>query len=430
MGGGKTAALINEGQQLNLDYPGNFGLLIRKTWPSFCDTVLPQVEKFIDTKLIVDWNHSSKYITYQNGSRIRYGGLGDRSDDWEKWMSGEYGWIAIDQAEQFTELEFEMLATRLRLKLPGILYFFLLSCNPTIGWIKEVFIESNREDHIFIPSLPTDNSANLPEDYIKRMIKILTPQRKKALLDGDWEAVGEPDNVYNYLELEKATKRKVEPSLPVEIGCDVARSGDDETTIILRQGLHVRTYKEPKKGHDTMRTTGEIWRCCQEEIIPNWGPELTKITIKVDADGLGAGVVDRLKEQRLEKAAQYMEIILGRLKPKEREDLQKAGWELRIKVVEIHGSGKAKEPSEFKNQRAEIHFGLLELVKELDLPPERELLTQLMAIKYKVNSAGQVQIVEKSEIKKKLGRSPDLAEGYIYALADVRKKSKARIWRA
>ena len=52
MGGGKTAALINEGQQLNLDYPGNFGLLIRKTWPSFQDSVLPQMEK-LDRKSVV-----------------------------------------------------------------------------------------------------------------------------------------------------------------------------------------------------------------------------------------------------------------------------------------------------------------------------------------------------------------------------------------
>ena len=60
MGGGKTAALINEGIQLNLDYPGNFGLLMRKTWPSFRDTVLPQLEKFLDKNLVANWNQSEK----------------------------------------------------------------------------------------------------------------------------------------------------------------------------------------------------------------------------------------------------------------------------------------------------------------------------------------------------------------------------------
>ena len=243
MGGGKTAALINEGIQLNLDYPGNFGLLMRKTWPSFRDTVLPQLEKFLDTHLIANWNHSENLILMINGSRIRYGGIGDRSDDWEKFMSGEYGWIALDQAEQFTEKEFMMLATRLRLNLPGIYYYFLLSCNPNIGWIKERFIERNPRDHIFIPSLPTDNLANLPANYITKMKEILTPMLIKALLEGDWEAVGEPDNVYNYIAVQAAKKRKLEAGLPVEIGGDIARSGEDETIIILREGLRISLTK-------------------------------------------------------------------------------------------------------------------------------------------------------------------------------------------
>ena len=62
MGGGKTGALINEGIRLNLNYPGNFGLLLRKTWPSFRDTELPQLEKFLDLALVADWNKSEKMI--------------------------------------------------------------------------------------------------------------------------------------------------------------------------------------------------------------------------------------------------------------------------------------------------------------------------------------------------------------------------------
>lgn len=427
MGGGKTGALINEGNQLNLDYPGNFGLLIRKTWPSFRDTVLPQVEKFIDLRLVADWNRSEKYIVYKNLSRIRYGGLGDKPDDWEKWMSGEYGWIAIDQAEQFTELEFQMLATRLRLNIPDILYFFLLSCNPNVGWIKEIFIERAPEDYIFIPSLPTDNLANLPQGYIKRMKNILTPKQQKALLDGNWDAVGDPDNVYNYAGVQEAMRRSVKGSLPVDIGVDVARGGDDESVIILREGLRVRIHNRAQ-GHDTMRTTGEIWRCCQDKVIPKWKDQLDRISIKVDADGVGGGVVDRLKEQRREKEELYTAMILKLVSPERKEELVKAEYRLRIKVIEIHGSGKPKDPVHFKNLRAEIHWGLRELLEELDLPNDREVSSQMMALKHKTNSAGQIVIIPKDEIKQKLGRSPDLAEGIIYALADIKPVKEPRIW--
>lgn len=427
MGGGKTGALINEGIALNLDYPGNFGLLMRKTWPSFRDTTLPQLEKFLDLELVGDWNHTDKMIYMINGSKIRYGGTGDKPNDWEKFMSGEYGWIALDQAEQFTLLEYQMLATRLRLMLPGIRYFFLLSCNPNIGWIKEIFIESNLEDHVFIPALPEDNKENLPPGYIERMEKILTPKQRKALLKGDWEAVGEPDNVYTYIEVQKAARRHVEASEPIEIGGDIARSGDDETVIILREGLKI-TIHNRAQGHDLMRTAGEIWKCCQNRIIPKWKWRLKKITIKIDADGIGAGVVDRVKEQRREKEKLYTDMILKMVDKKKRDVLNEQGYRVRIKIIEIHGAARAREPAVYKNQRAEIHWGMRELLGDLDIPNDRELMTQLMAIKYKTNSAGQIQIEDKESIKERLGRSPDVAEGVIYSLASIKPLKESRIW--
>ncbi len=419
LGGGKTAAIINESIQLLLDYPGNFGLLMRKTWPSFRDTTLPQLEKFLDRGLVADWNHSNKTILLINGSKLRYGGVGPGSDDWQSFMGGEYGFIALDQAEEFSETEFRMLSSRLRLNLPGIHYYFLLTCNPDPGWLKERFIEKNLPDHRFVPALPTDNLANLPKDYIDKLRDILDENQIKALLEGDWEAVGAPDNVYAYLKVKAALGRKAQPGLPVEIGVDVARSGDDETDIVLREGLRVSVWSQGR-GHDTMRTTGEIWRCVSERVVPTWGLRLPKLRIKVDADGLGAGVVDRLREQRREKEELYTAFILEKADPKEDEEARKAGYRFRIEIVEIHGSGKSSEPVKYKNLRAEIHWSLRELLDDIALPDDRELLSQLIAIKYKVNSAGQIEILHKDQIKEKLGRSPDLAEAILYALVDIK----------
>jgi len=238
--------------------------------------------------------------------------------------------------------------------------------------------------------------------------------------------VGEPDNVYTYEAIQKAMRRTAKGTLPVEIGCDVARGGDDETVIVLREGLKVRLHNRAQ-GHDTMRTTGEIWKCCQDRIIPKWKDRLDRISIKVDADGVGGGVVDRLKEQRREKEELYTAIILKMLSPERKEELEKAEYKLRIKIVEIHGSGKPKDRVHFKNLRAEIHWGLRELLGDLDLPNDREVSSQTMALKHKTNSAGQIVIIPKEEIKEKLGRSPDLAEAIIYALADIKPATEPRI---
>lgn len=427
---GNTAALINEGITLNLDYPGNFGLLMRKTWPSFRDTVLPQLERFLDRRLVEAWNLSEKLIEFVNGSRLRYGGIGDAPDDWQKFMSGEYGWIALDQAEEFTEQEFKMLSTRLRLMLPGIRYFFLLGCNPTQGWIKERFIERRLADHVFIPSLPTDNAQNLPADYIARMREILGDKRLiQALLEGNWDAVEEPDNVYAYAKVVAAMTRTVEADEPIELGNDVARGGDDETVIALREGMRVRLVSIAK-GHDTMRTAGENWRIIRDELLPRWGEKLKKVRIKVDADGLGAGVVDRLKEQRKEKEEEFTGLVLEKLPREKAQELCEQGYKIKFEIVEIHGSGKPRQPAKFKNLRAEVHWALRDVLDSVALPHDPELRAQLLSIRYKINSAGQIEIVPKEEIKEKLGRSPDRAEGIIYALATEPPGATPRVWRA
>ena len=79
--------------------------------------------------------------------------------------------------------------------------------------------------------------ANLPADYLDKMQGILDENQRRALLKGDWEAVGAPDNVFNYLKVKAAMDRREDPGLPVEIGVDVARSGEDETDILLREEL-------------------------------------------------------------------------------------------------------------------------------------------------------------------------------------------------
>jgi phage terminase large subunit len=424
MGGGKTAAIINEGIQLSLDYPGNLGLLMRKTLPSFRDTVLPQLERFLPEELFEDWNQSEKIITFINKSRIRYGGLGDGPNDWQKFMGGEYGWIGLDQAEEFTEKEFLMLATRLRLKLPNIRRHLILTCNPDPGWLKERFIEKNLPDHIFIPALPTDNLGNLPDDYIQKMESVLDENQRKALLRGDWEAVGAPDNVYSYLWLKAAMTRKEDPGDPVEIGVDVARDGDDETVIVEREGLRV-SVADTDQGVDLMKTTGKIWKLIVDKILPARKYQLFGITIKVDADGLGAGVVDRLKETKSDKEEEISEKILKVAGKEAAARMRANGFRFRIRIIEIHGSAKASDPARFKNLRAEIHWSLREVLDVISLPDDRELLSQLMAIKYRVNSAGQIEIIPKDEIKKKLGRSPDRAEGVLYSLADIKPAGTA-----
>jgi hypothetical protein len=77
-------------------------------------------------------------------------------------------------------------------------------------------------------------------------------------------------------------------SAPIVIGVDPARFGADATVIAVRQGRDIVKIMR-HRGDDTMTVVGHVI-----EAIEEFKPTL----VVIDEGGLGAGIVDRLKEQR------------------------------------------------------------------------------------------------------------------------------------
>jgi len=178
--------------------------------------------------------------------------------------------------------------------------------------------------------------------------------------------------------VQAAVQRSLDPGEPVELGVDVARYGPDETVFLLRQGPVARIKKIIPMG-DTMDTTGHTIKMLLET-----GAEAAKI----DADGLGAGVYDRMKEQG---------------KP----------------ALEMRSGMKASDSERFANTRSEWWWGLRERFEEgdIDIEEDEELISQLSSMKYKVNSRGQIQVESKDEMKKRGLPSPDRADALMLAYA-------------
>lgn len=179
--------------------------------------------------------------------------------------------------------------------------------------------------------------------------------------------------------IEAAQARQLKPGAPIQLGVDVARYGEDETVLYLRRGSVVRMH-----GSHAMSTTMETvgWTVHAMD-------ETDAEIAKVDADGIGAGVYDRLVE-------------LGR------------------SVYEIRGGMTASDPERFANRRAEWYWGLRERFEtgDIDIPEDDdELASQLANLKWKVNSRGQIIIESKDEMKKRGLSSPDRADGVCYAFA-------------
>jgi phage terminase large subunit len=168
---------------------------------------------------------------------------------------------------------------------------------------------------------------------------------------------------------------------------DVARFGADHTVFAFANEDGVKEIIRAPKA-DTMETVGHVIKSFQDH-----GAFERVDEIRIDADGLGAGVYDRLKEQ------------LGNI------------------IVEMRGGMRATENERYLNRRAEWYFTTR---KKLDpdgdskifIPNNNNLIAQLTSVKWKINSRGLIQIESKEDMKKRGVKSPDEADAVIMALAN------------
>lgn len=191
-----------------------------------------------------------------------------------------------------------------------------------------------------------------------------------------------------------------DPVGPYEIGCDIARFGDDRTTIITRRGPCAMNAREIRK-----MDTVEVEAALKDEALRVSSSEFEAkhVAIKIDVTGgLGAGPYDHLKA---------------------------AGWN----VHAINSSEKANNEEQYKNRRSELWFDTRDRAREkrLDLSRLRKdirerLERELSAPKYK--AAGQKVVEDKAQMKQRLGYSPDLADGLNLAFAPLGKKVRVFNW--
>jgi phage terminase large subunit len=206
--------------------------------------------------------------------------------------------------------------------------------------------------------------------------------------DGDFPR--QEDDVLISLELtEPCTTREPRQGFgPRRLGVDVAWKGADRTTLVLRQGDvvdHLAVYAKD----DTMVTVGHIM-----QILAPWGVD----EIYVDVVGLGAGVHNRLDELRRE----------GRH---------------RCQVIAVNVAEKAPPTYAPADARAHLlrdHLWL-EVKRWLqddapvfcaqDRTACEDLAGELASVAFQPNSQGLIVIEDKERMRKRLGHSPDLADG-------------------
>lgn len=191
----------------------------------------------------------------------------------------------------------------------------------------------------------------------------------------------------------------------VELGCDIARFGVDETIIMLRRGVRARIYKTLHQ-RDLMTVTGEIVRA-----IKDTGAR----RCKVDDSGLGGGVTDRLMELRSEgEFYDHGEIEIVPINVGQGASDRHS-----------RDSNERGESDRFINLRAELFWHLRGLFEtgEIAIEDDDDLSGQLVGLKYSITSRGQIQLESKDQMKKRGLPSPDRADALMLCFAPTQPKS-------
>jgi hypothetical protein len=205
----------------------------------------------------------------------------------------------------------------------------------------------------------------------------------QARVLGEFPAEDESTLISLYLA-EQAYERRDEPNLvdlkaQIIMGVDVARGGD-YSAIVVRRGMELLGVFKYSVA-DTMKVAG--W-------VENKMREFKPSQVFIDVIGIGAGVVDRLRELGHSNA-------------------------IGINVGEAPSSTETKE--RFQNLRAQIWWTAREWLIEGGMLTDKELVSDVSSPQIEYTSRGQVKIEPKEKIRKRLGRSPDLGDAFTLTFA-------------
>jgi hypothetical protein len=242
----------------------------------------------------------------------------------------------------------------------------------------QLYTEALGKDDWFAGLYPVDKTGVIPPDEIASLLTTMPPDLYRQEYLCDFTAA-HADSYIDFVTVHEAAKREIpgHNPAPLVFGLDVARFGDDRTVLVQRRGRVLEDIKI-RRGQDLMRTASEA-----AEAINQHRPQ----AVFVDVVGLGAGVVDRLRQ-------------LGH------------------RVIGVNSGTKALNPDKFHNLKAEMWSKMRDWLAENAIIPDRpELRDDLLAPRYDYDHAGRLKIESKDDLKARGLASTDIADALALTFA-------------
>ena len=244
-------------------------------------------------------------------------------------------------------------------------------------WVEE-HRETWGEDNPIYRARVLGEFPDQAEDTLIKLSDIETASRREPM-------AGVPEA--DVLDSGESASAGTEGAQDVVLAVDVARFGSDRSVILRRRGDQVEEIRTFHKL-DTMQLVGWV-----VSAIKDSQPAM----VYVDEIGVGAGVVDRLREQ-------------GH----------------RVKGINV--ARRAQQEALFANLRAQGYWQLRERFASgtISIPVDNQLMGELAALRYSYDSQGRILLESKESMRQRGLPSPDKADALM--LAYLEPVSKVRLW--
>lgn len=218
-----------------------------------------------------------------------------------------------------------------------------------------------------------------PEE-IEELKKSMSPAGFAQEYLCDWNVASANQFIPLALTIE-ASRRKIRDidvrNMPLILGVDVARFGDDSTVLYPRRGLQ-SMKPEVLRGMDNMAVASRIAAYIQDQ-----SPD----AVFIDGGG-GSGVIDRLRQ---------------------------LGYP---QIIEVQFGSRAADDAHYKNRRAEMWARCKEWLELGGALQNDQVVNELCIPQYEYDPVGKLKLESKSDIKARLKHSPDLADALALTFAD------------
>lgn len=322
----------------------------------------------------------NKIINQITGTSFIFKGLREQNSNNIKSLEGiDIVWL--EEAQKISKKSWDILDPTIRKSGSEIWISMNRETETDPVWLA---VASNPDERTLVVKVNYTDNPFCPEE----MLYLAQKCQKENSADYEHIWLGAPiisgDNkLISYQSIKEAMEPKVSSSnSPLIIGIDVARFGDDKSVFCFRRGRYCfafETYSKLDNVEVANRATFFI-------------KEYRPTRVFIDAGGVGGGVIDILNDRGYKKI-----------------------------VRPIMFGSKALLEERYHNRRAEMWDEMRQWLlskPSVQIPKDEDLLNELSSVNKKYDNKGRLQLEEKDEIKKRLGRSPDKADALALTFAE------------